>query len=177
VDGCAYRLLEGTGKYVGVAGRETGVGIELVVVVLRLPADSRDCGRRMPVFTVLWLRLFDLPDPKAGVGIDVETPGRNAVGAEGLESLRLSLSLSFGGDGESSIIRTHPEDSPPELPLFLLGSTSLRLKSLLRLLEYIELLIDDEDEVAVVFVIVNGAGELAFGRLAILPMRNRGTRV
>jgi hypothetical protein len=178
VAGWAYKLLEGTGRYVGVAGRETGVGIELVVVVLRLPADSLDCGRRMPVFIVLWLRLLGFPGPKAGAGIDVETPERYAVGAEGLESLRLSLSLSFGGEGESSIIRTHPEDSPPALFFFLLGSASLlRLESLLRLLEYIELLIDDEDEDADAFVIVNGAGELAFGRVVILPMRNRGTRV
>lgn len=160
----------------GVAGRETGVGIELVVVVLRLPADSLDCGRRIPVFIALCIRLLGLLGPEAGEGIDVEPPERNAVGAEGLESLRLSLSLSFGGEGESSMIRTHPEDSP--LLLFFLGSASLlRLESLLRLLEYIELLIDDDDEDADAFVVTNGAGELAFGLVVILPRRNRGTRV
>lgn len=177
VAGYEYKLLVGTGRYVGVAGRETGVGIELVVVVLRLPADSLDCGRRMPAFIVLWLRLFGLMSPKAGAGIDVETPGRNAVGAEGLESLRLSFSLSFGGDGESSMIRTHPEDSPPAFFLFLGSTSSLPLESLLLLLEYIELLIEDDEEVADVFVIANGAGELAFSRVVILPIRNRGTRV
>lgn len=41
----------GTGNNVGVAGREVGVGIELLVVVL--PAESLDCGRRMPVCIVL----------------------------------------------------------------------------------------------------------------------------
>jgi hypothetical protein len=153
------------------------VGIELVVVVLRLPTDSLDCGRRIPVFMVLWLKLLGLPGSKTGAGIDVETPGRKAVGAEGLESLRLSLSLSFGGEGESSIIRTHPDDSPPAFLLFLLGASSLRLESLLRLLEYIELLIEDDDEDADAFVIVNGAGTLVFDRVVILPMRNRGTRV
>lgn len=162
----------------GVAGRDTGVGIELVVVVLTLPADSLDCGRRIPVFIVLCIRLLGLLGPDAGRGIDVAPPERNAVGAEGLESLRLSLSLSFGGEGESSMIRTHPEDSPPALFLVLLGSVSLlRLESLLRLLEYIELLIDDEDDDADAFLVANGAGELAFGLVVILPRRNRGTRV
>jgi hypothetical protein len=177
VDACAYKLLEGTGRYVGVEGLEVGVGIELVVVVLTLLADSRDCGRRIPVVIGFWLSLLD---PKAGAGIDVvETPERKAVGAVGLESLRLSLSFAFGGDGESSMIKTHPEDSPPAL-LFLLGPASLlRLESLLRLLEYIELLVDDDDddEAAIVLVIAMGAGELALGRLVTLPMRNRGTRV
>jgi hypothetical protein len=125
----------------------------------------------------LWLILFDLPDPKAGAGIDVvETPERNAVGAEGLESLRLSLSFPFGGDAESSMIKTHPVDSPPAL-LFLGSASLLRLESLLRLLEYIELLVDDDEEAAIVLVIEKGAGELAFDRFVTLPMRNRGTRV
>lgn len=48
----------GTGRNVGVVGRETGVGIELTVLVvafvltLLLPSESRDCGRRMPVVVV-----------------------------------------------------------------------------------------------------------------------------
>lgn len=41
---------EGMGNNVGVAGRELGVGMELVVVVL--PAESRDCGRRNPVIVL-----------------------------------------------------------------------------------------------------------------------------
>lgn len=50
----AYRPADGTGRKVGVAGREVGVGIELVVVaVLRLPPDNRDWGRRIPVPMVL----------------------------------------------------------------------------------------------------------------------------
>lgn len=42
----AWRLVEGTGSKVGVAGREAGVRIELGVV---FPAERRDCGRRIPV--------------------------------------------------------------------------------------------------------------------------------
>lgn len=43
VEGCPYKLDDGTGRKVGVAGRDEGVGIELVVaVVLRLAAESRD---------------------------------------------------------------------------------------------------------------------------------------
>lgn len=50
-----YRPEVGTGRNVGVEGREIGVGIELAVLVvafvlmLLLPSDRRDCGRRKPV--------------------------------------------------------------------------------------------------------------------------------
>lgn len=169
VEGCVYKLPEGTGRYVGVAGREIGVGIEPVVVVLRLPADRRDCGRRVLAFIA---KEFDLPSAKVGEGLDVGTLGRNAVGAEGLESRRVSLSFSFGGEGESSMIRTHPEESPPELFLFLSESMSL-----FRLAENAELLLEDEDDAAIPLAALNDAGELRFGRLARLPIRNRGTRV
>ena len=49
-----YSEAVGTGRNVGVVGRETGVGIELTVLVvalvltLLLPSESRDCGRRIP---------------------------------------------------------------------------------------------------------------------------------
>ena len=45
----------GTGRNVGVVGRETGVGIELIVLevalvlTLLLPSDVRECGLRIPV--------------------------------------------------------------------------------------------------------------------------------
>jgi len=107
-----------------VAGREEGVGMELVVAtVLRLPPDKRDCGRRRPVCIVLCASGFALFVPSVGeTAADVDAAGRNEVAPKGLEARRLS---SFGGDGESSMIRTQPEDS-----LFLFFSESL---SLLRL--------------------------------------------
>lgn len=53
---CAYKPVVGTGKNVGEVGRDVGVAIELdVAVVLRLAADSREAGRRMPVPAVLGL--------------------------------------------------------------------------------------------------------------------------
>jgi hypothetical protein len=43
IEECAYKPDDGTGRKDGVAGREDGVGMELVVaVVLRLAAESRD---------------------------------------------------------------------------------------------------------------------------------------
>jgi len=49
-----YIPADGTGKKVGVAGRDVGVGMELVVdtvLVLSRPSpESRDWGRRMPDF-------------------------------------------------------------------------------------------------------------------------------
>lgn len=51
----AYRLDVGTGKNVGVVGREDGVGIVLMVaVVLWLSPERRDCGLRLVI--MLWGR-------------------------------------------------------------------------------------------------------------------------
>ena len=50
-----YRPEVGIGRNVGVHGRDTGVGIELVVLVVAFvlmllrPSESRDWGRLMPV--------------------------------------------------------------------------------------------------------------------------------
>jgi hypothetical protein len=59
-----YKLAEGTGKNVGVEGRDIDVGMELtvdaVVLVLVLPSDKRDCGRRIPVSITLWLKALEL---------------------------------------------------------------------------------------------------------------------
>ena len=47
-----YRPATGIGRKVGVVGRDTGVGMELAVLVvalvlmLLLPSEVRDCGRR-----------------------------------------------------------------------------------------------------------------------------------
>lgn len=107
----AYSPADGTGRNVGVAGREVGVGTELVVaVVLRLAPERRDCGRRIPVF-VLLNKEPPLSLWTAGDAADVEAPRRNAVGAEGLETRLRSLSVSFAGDGESSMMSTQPDVS------------------------------------------------------------------
>jgi hypothetical protein len=66
-----------------------------------------------------------------GTRFTVEAAGRKAVGAGGLETRRFSFkrftSLSFCGDGESSMMRTHPDELPAPLPLFTLFSLSLSL--------------------------------------------------
>jgi len=54
VEGCTYNPELGRGMNVGVAGRETGVGIELTVAVVltllrpSVEVDSRDWGLRNP---------------------------------------------------------------------------------------------------------------------------------
>jgi hypothetical protein len=193
VDEWEYKLDDGTGKNVGVAGREDGVGMELVVaVVLTLVAESRDCGRRMPVVIVLLKR-----EPLSfctGCGTaDVEAPRRNAVGAVGLEArLRsFSTSFTFTGDGESSIISTQPEVSAPGVFFGLVSMSALLLTRLDLIVRSSVLLPRSElERIAVAGVLVNGnedvseveprvdaASAFAFGRPDKLPIRNRGTRV
>ena len=91
-------------------GRRDGdVGLDSPDIPGPLPLDDRETGRRRPV-------LFPKneeggPVLREGEGARVD---RNDVGAVGFDSRRRSLrsrSLSFAGDGESSMIRTHP-DSP-----------------------------------------------------------------
>ena len=102
-----YKPGVGTGRKVGVAGREVGVGIELVVdtvLVLSRPSpDNRDCGRRIPDFprfrSVNWV-LADL--------VIVE---REKGDEEGLDSRRRSFSLVGVTFIESSMISTQPEVS------------------------------------------------------------------
>jgi hypothetical protein len=107
-----YRLLEGTGNNVGVCGREVMEADEVP------PPEILDCGLRKPV-----LIANGLTGPVLSEGdiarLAEEAEGRKDVGAVGIDNLRFSLmrlvSLSFWGEGESSMIRTHPEDSPPSL--------------------------------------------------------------
>lgn len=60
VEECAYSPALGSGMNVGVAGRETGVGIELTVAVVLMllrpsvEVDSRDCGLRDPEDWAFW---------------------------------------------------------------------------------------------------------------------------
>lgn len=116
-----------------------------------------------------------------GETADVEAAGRNGIIPRGLDALRRSPAFGFGGDGESSMMRTQPEDS-----LFLLLSVSLSLlrfgASTLRRVDVrlsqlarTEVLFD-EDPVDPL-VMVEAASAFALGRPVILPMRNRGTRV
>lgn len=182
-------------------GLEEGVGIELVVLVVALvlvllrpsvETESLDCGRRMPVGSTLCDRalvaLLLLP-AEEGESIEDDDTGRNAVGAEawGLEVRRRSFSLSLPGDGESSMIRTHPEVSAPAGVVALPGVLFSASMSMLCLRDFgiganRSSRECDED--------VEGAGEaeaftgtggggiaLAALRLVTLPMRSRGTRV
>lgn len=104
----------------GVVGRELGVGMELVVAVLMLlPPDRREPGLGSPVPIVL------LANPVGRyVGDIAVREGRIAVEAEGrkgppvgLEARLRSLfiassdSLGFCGEGESSMMSTHPVES------------------------------------------------------------------
>lgn len=124
----AYSPPVGTGRKVGVAGREDGVGIELVVaIVLRLAPESRDCGRRIPVFIVLLNKEPPLSFEIVGDTAEVEAPGRKAACAEGLDTRLRSLSTSLTGEGESSIMSTHPEVSAAGVLFTLVSISALRL--------------------------------------------------
>ena len=125
VEEYAYRPAEGTGKNVGVDGREEGVGIELVVaVVLALAAESRDCGRRIPEFIVLLYIDAPLSACTGGDGAAVDAPRRKDVGAGGLVVL---LRSSLTGEGESSMMSTHPDVSATGVRVALISSSTLRL--------------------------------------------------
>lgn len=175
----------------GVVGRDEGVGIELVVLVVAVltllrPSDTLDCGRRIPSGIVLWDSALGALGMPVGDGESwgVEGRGRKAEGAEGLEVRLRSLSLSFAGEGESSIMRTHPEESPPDPRLRSPSESKLGRRGFV-CSSRSSLLIDRIDE-------VEGAGETdtdegpAFGGggggiaivlLVVLPMRSLGTRV
>lgn len=101
-----YKLDVGTGKNVGVLGREDGVGMVLMVaVVLWLSPERRECGLRLLI--VLRAREFGLGN--VGEDADAGIPLRKELGAEGLDTRLRSFSASFAGEGVSSIMRTHPD--------------------------------------------------------------------
>lgn len=112
----------GMGRKVGVDGREDGVGIELMVLdvafVLTLlrpsvDTDRRDVGRRIPDCIPLCdiaLGALGMPDGDDSCG--GVAGSLNDDGAVGLDVRLLSLSLSLRGEGESSMISTHPDASP-----------------------------------------------------------------
>jgi hypothetical protein len=106
MDPLAYRLEVGTGKNVGVVGREDGVGMVLMVaVVLWLSPERRECGLRL--FIVLGGKGVGLE--KVGEDADVGSPLRKELWIEGLDTRLRSFSVSFAGEGVSSMMRTHPD--------------------------------------------------------------------
>lgn len=158
------------------------------VLMLLLPSvetDSLDNGLRLP----------DIPpwDSALGARLTFEGDGddtegeirpRYAEGAEGLEVRRFSFSLSFTGDGESSMISTHPEVSLAGVRLFSPSESMLCLRVFKVLVlsgEGIRWSDDEELEAAGEDMPEGPAfgvwGALPLSLLVTLAMRNRGTRV
>lgn len=138
----------GIGRNVGVDGLEMGVGIELVVLVvaivlmLLLPSVDTESLESGLLFacavceSTLGARLPFDGEGEAVAG-DAAAIALNAEGAAvGLEIRRrsFSLSLSFAGDGESSIISTHPDVSLAGVRLFSLSESILCRRALKLLL-------------------------------------------
>jgi len=120
----ACRLLEGTGKNVGVCGRDADADDK------PFPPDSLGLGNRNPVLTAKGLdTVLSIPVLTEGEGARRDEAGRNIGVDVGLDNLRLSLnlltSLSFCGEGESSIIRTQPDELLASFLAFLSNSLSL----------------------------------------------------
>ena len=123
-----------------------------------------------------------------GTRFAVETVGRKDVGAGGLESRRFSFrrfassSFCFCGDGESSMIRTQPDESPISLLAFCsLPLSLLRRESILFLWDsqlvfaVEELEATEEVELTPVVGVVKPESEL--GLPVMLAILKRGTRV
>ena len=174
----ACRLTDGTGKKVGVWGRDTEE------VESPFPPETLAFGSLDPV---LIPKGFDpelsIPVLMEGDGARmVEALGRNKVVDE-LDNLRLPFaffSLSFCGEGESSIIKTQPAAS--SLPLdFLSGSLSLLRRDstlflwdsqLVLAVETLEVT-EDEELIGVAVPML----EMTLWRPVRLAIRRRGTRV
>jgi hypothetical protein len=104
--GAAWRVFIplGTGRNVGVVGRETGVPIDVDVAV---DADSRLVVRPAlpPMFVVAEIALRVSP-----LRADADCKRGRAVGLIERREAR-SFALSFTGDGESSMMSTQPLES------------------------------------------------------------------
>jgi hypothetical protein len=105
-----YKVAEGTGRNVGVVGLETELESEAEVRCAVSPPE---------VWTVIFLGLVVLRAKAAAPAVEFCDLYRTR--AEGLGERRRDLAraaLSFCGDGESSMINTHPLWSPiPEFRL------------------------------------------------------------
>lgn len=97
---CANKCVVGSGIKVGVEGREAELAMELAVLALA-PEDSRDCGRLSPLLLEPSFKLLN-------VG---EVDGPDEPWEEGLDGRGRWIPFDRGGEGESSIIKTHPEES------------------------------------------------------------------
>ena len=148
---------EGSGRKVGVVGRDVGVRGVLVVetvLVLSLPsADRRDCGRRIPDFPKFVSdRDEEIDETRILVDLSRDDLLRSIESSrkgdeDGLDNLRRLFSLSFCGEGVicSSMISTQPEvsaadadfvaseelDFPPGSDSILLLTLTLRVSGVL----------------------------------------------
>lgn len=173
----ACRLLDGTGKNVGVWGRELDDVAELP------PPEILDWGRRNPVLTASEF-MGPVLNEGDGTRFTVETVGRKAVGPGGLESRRFSFRrfASFCGDGESSMMRTHPDESPISLFVFLsLPLSLLQRESILFLWDSQLVFAVEEFEAAEEAELIPVVGvvkpEPGLGLPVMLVILKRGTRV
>jgi hypothetical protein len=110
--------------------------------------------------------------------------GRKAVGAGGLETRRFSfkrfVSLSFCGDGESSMMRTHPDESPIPLFVFFWLSLSSRESTLFLWDSQLVFAVEEFDaaeEAELIPVVGVLKPETELGLPVILGILRRGTRV
>ena len=110
--------------------------------------------------------------------------GRKAVGAGGLETRRFSfkrfVSLSFCGDGESSIMRTHPDESPIALFVFFWLSLSSRESTLFLWDSQLVFAVEEfeaAEEAELIPVVGVANPETELGLPVILGILRRGTRV
>lgn len=139
------------------------------------------------MFIVLLNKEAPLSFGTVGDVAEVDALGRKVVGAEGLETRLRSFSVSLIGDGESSIISTHPEVSAAGVRLAFVSISALRLTGT-GLFRSSPLARRDADRFVVTGVVATGEygppgverivdASKPFGRPFTLPIRNRGTRV
>lgn len=194
-----YKPAEGMGRNVGVDGREDGVGIDMVdAVVLALALLSVftvsradvDCERFMPLAESFPGRTFVLcpSELSPAFNVDEEVIGRkDAARSDGLSERRISrpaFSLTFAGEGESSMMSTHPLVSPAAADCRFSAFTSA-LCLFIECGSSNELFREEElaerwDAILARFSDGTGGGGVgtAAGRPPVtLPMRNRGTLV
>ena len=168
-------MLDGSGKNVGVWGREPDDVAELP------PPESLDWGRRNPVLTASEL-MGPVLNEGDGTRFTVVAVGRKAVGAGGLEIRRLSFKrfVSFCGEGESSIMRTHPDESPVLLFIsFWLSLLSSRESTLFLWDSQLVFAVEEFDAAEEAELIPVGVvkPETELGLPVILGILRRGTRV
>ena len=173
----ACRLPDGTGKKVGVWGRDTEEDDD------PFPPESLGFGSRDPMLVAKEadpeLRSPVLRD--GDVARMVEELGRNKGDFD--DNLRLSFTvfcLSFCGEGESSMIKTQPTVSSLLPKFFSVSLSLLRRDSTLflwdsKLVLAVEVLEVTEDE-ELMGVLVPGF-EMTLCRPVRLAIRRRGTRV